>query len=81
MTIRSAAGSIQNDLIFDEINTLVADAARSGSTLALTPHVSRFAAMYGTIGLSKERLLGEIVRVAAASKVPVLIGRLASVLR
>jgi hypothetical protein len=63
--------SIQNDLIFDEIRAIVAEAIRGHSVLWVAPHVERLIKTYGTAGFSKGRIADEIILAASRAKVPV----------
>jgi hypothetical protein len=67
------SGSIQADLIFDEIRAIVADAIKTGTTLSIAPHVERLAKTYGTSGISKGRIADEIIIAATQASVPVRI--------
>jgi len=69
------SGVIQNDLVFDEIRAIVAEAIKSKSVLKVSPHVERVAKTYGSTGLSKGRIADEIILAASHAKVPVEIGR------
>jgi hypothetical protein len=65
------SGSIQNDLIFDEIRAIVAEAIKGHSVLWVAPHVERLIKTYGTAGFSKGRIADEIILAASRAKIPV----------
>ena len=74
----SAAGTpiapkttIQGQLIFDEIQMIVAEAIAAGGTLRTAPHVKRLSKVYEGAGFSKERITNEIIIAAATGGIAV----------
>jgi hypothetical protein len=65
------ASFIPDELVFDEIRAIVAEAMKKGGVLHIASHVERLATTYRTSTFSKGRIADEMILAASRAKVPV----------